>query len=142
MKRGHPLERRTLLKRTSRLARTTAIRKRNPRKGSRFPKRRDPAYCAWIRTLPCLCSPPDVVGMDGEASCAGRVECAHVVSRGAGGDDRGNTVPLCTRHHRRQHMAGIRSFQAWYSLDLAAIATELASRSPASPASASPERDE
>jgi hypothetical protein len=96
----------------------TPIKKRNAKRGgSRFPKRRDPAYCAWIRTLPCL-----LVGESPFAgariTCAGRVECAHVRTRGAAGDDRGNTVPLCTRHHRQQHDAGIKSFELFYGLNL------------------------
>jgi hypothetical protein len=57
--------------------------------------------------------------------CSGPIECAHVRTRGAGGDDRGNTVPLCRRHHRQQHDEGIKSFQAIYDLDLAAIAKQL-----------------
>ena len=118
-----PLERSTPLARTGRLPRRTRIKARNAkRKGSRFPKRRDPAYCAWIRTLPCTAD---------TAWCSGRIECAHVVSRGAGGDDRGNTVPLCLRHHREQHSIGIRSFEQSFRFDLAAIAADLAGRYPA-----------
>ena len=128
------------------------------RKGSLFPKRRDPDYCAWIRTLPC-CVPAMTVEI---AMALGRKElrlpakwlrcwpqcaisikvwaevdpthpiseCAHVVSRGAGGDDRANTVPLCMRHHRQQHAVGIETFQRTYGLDLAAIAADLAAGYP------------
>lgn len=31
---------------------------------------------------------------------------AHVRSRGAGGRDKGNVVPLCREHHQRQHQEG------------------------------------
>jgi hypothetical protein len=124
------MKRTTPLRRSSPLPRgETPIKKRNAKRGgSRFPKRRDPAYCAWIRTLPCLLR--EVLTADWRPACAGRVECAHVQSRGAGGDDVANTVPLCTHHHRRQHCLGIRGFQGLYGLRLAAIATRLANSYP------------
>lgn len=111
---------RTPLTRGGPLKRTTALRKRG-RKGSRFPHRRDPAYCAWIRTHDCL------IGRD----CAGRVECAHVKTRGAGGMDVANTVPLCTRHHREQHSHGIRTFERKYRVDLVTVALVFGTRQPA-----------
>ena len=101
------------------------MRKRNAkRKGSRFPKRRDPAYCAWIRTLHCEAQ--DGAWIDGCRPCAGAIECAHVVSRGAGGADFGNCVPLCRSHHRQQHDFGIKTFQRMYGLYLPDIAAALA----------------
>jgi hypothetical protein len=57
--------------------------------------------------------------------CRGSVECAHVKSKGAGGDDRGNCVPLCSRHHRHQHDLGIYTFQRRYGIDLPAVAQKL-----------------
>jgi hypothetical protein len=106
---------RTPLRRTGRLPRHTRMAAKNAKRGGhRFPKRRDPAYC-----------------LAGRANCAGRVECAHVKSRGAGGDDHANTVPLCTRHHREQHRDGIETFQWVCQFDLAAIAADLAERYPA-----------
>lgn len=104
------------------MSRGKPIRKRNPRTGGkRFPKRRDEAYRDWIRTLPCCLT-----------GCVtrSRVECAHVRSRGAGGDDVGNCVPLCRSHHDWQHRDGIKSFQAHFHVDLAAIAADLATRYP------------
>jgi hypothetical protein len=86
--------------------------------GKRFPKRRDPAYCAWIRTLNCIFGDDRGDWHDGAKPCAGRVECAHVQSRGAGGFDRANAVPLCTRHHRHQHDAGIKTFERIYGVSL------------------------
>ena len=45
------------MKRTGRLPRRTLrsrVKAKNAkRRGSRFPHRRDPEYCAWIRTLDC-----------------------------------------------------------------------------------------
>jgi hypothetical protein len=130
---GRRVKRSTPLARTGRLPRRTrmaAVNKR--RKGSLFPKRRDPGYCAWIRTLEC-CVPERGRRnwIDGGRDCAGRIECAHVRSRGAGGPDVANTVPLCTRHHREQHAIGIFTFQHRYGANLPAIASDLAERYPA-----------
>ena len=109
------------------LPRGKRINPRNAkRKGSRFPKRRDPAYCAWIRTLPCA-------ARDGywqfpnerTRRCAGRIECAHVRTRGAGAYDTGETLPLCVSHHRQQHHMGLHSFEQLYGLDMAEFAANL-----------------
>jgi len=108
------------MRRTGRLPRRTPMRRRNPVRGSRFPKLRDDDYRAWIRSLPCAVS-----------GCLWRwqrVECAHVKSRGAGGDDVANCVPLCMSHHRYQHQIGIRSFEREYGLDLSAAAAALAAQ--------------
>jgi hypothetical protein len=105
---------RTPLKRGKPLARTAGPTRRT-RKPKRFADRRDEGYCRWIRTLICC-----VQGrMAGAKPCVGWVECAHVVSRGAGGFDVANTVPLCTGHHRQQHAIGLRSFEKMYRISLA-----------------------
>jgi hypothetical protein len=117
MKRTPTPARTTPMKRT-RLASGTPPKARRG-KPKRFAARRDPAYCAWIRTLPCAFA--DNVFH----ACAGRVECCHVVSRGAGGDDRGNTFPACTHAHRLQHSIGIASFETLYWVDLGALAKSL-----------------
>ena len=79
--------------------------------GSRFPKRRNPEYRAFIRTFPCVVE-----------GCEGQVECCHVRTRGAGGEDEGGTFPCCRKHHSLQHSMGVRSFQERFGLDLWAIA--------------------
>jgi len=84
--------------------------KRTPiqRKGKRmFPKGEDQAYLAWIRTLDCL------VGK----GCQGRTEPHHVKTKGAGGPDRGNTIPLCRLHHREWHDKGRIGWQMKYEID-------------------------
>lgn len=127
---------------TKPLARKTRMKSGAPpratgRPSQRFAKRRDPEYCAWIRTLTCPFNrermrfdPPEseIGWILFHKDCGGPVECAHVVSRGAGGDDRGNTIPLCRKHHREQHDKGMESFQRLYGFDLAAIATQLEAR--------------
>ena len=117
MNRGEPLRRRT------------PRRKRNPKTGGhRFPKNVDEEYREYIRGLPCEA---DEVGFpwwarhDGSVDCDGPIHPAHVKSRGAGGPDIGNIVPLCARHHHQQHNVGIKTFQAIYTLDLAWIARRL-----------------
>lgn len=71
----------------------------------RFKHRRNKDYTDWIRTMPCVI-------------CGGWAEVAHVKSRGAGGNDLGNCVPLCRKHHQQQHDMGIKSFQAQWNVDL------------------------
>jgi hypothetical protein len=82
----------------------------------RFPKGAAPAYLAWIRRLPCVVS---------NHECEGTVEAAHVKSKGAGGCDEGNTLPLCAGHHYIQHTIGIRSFAVRYEKNLELIAANL-----------------
>jgi hypothetical protein len=111
---------RTPLKRGKPPQRKTRVKARNAKRGgSRFPKRRDPAYCEWVRGFAC-CVRACLTGA--------RMECAHVKSRGAGGGDIGNCVPLCFSHHDQQHRLGIKTFQATHSVDLAAIARNLGER--------------
>lgn len=109
------------LKRKAPLKRSTKPIKRKPvarrsGKPKRFASLRSPEYCAWIRSLSCVLLWRTDPGRDG---CCGRTEAAHVKSRGAGGADVGNVVPLCVRHHREQHAIGIKSFERKYTLSLA-----------------------
>lgn len=81
----------------------TRIRRSPVKRGKkvkRFAQLRDPGLCAFVRTLGCVIA----------WECAGRTEVAHLKSRGAGGADRNNVIPLCTKHHREQHQIGIQSF--------------------------------
>ncbi len=89
-----------------------AIRTKIQAKGKpRFKQGRAKDFLKWIRTLPCA------VGVS--LLCDGPIEAAHVRSRGAGGADIGNVIPLCSEHHRAQHGSGIQSFAQFYygSLD-------------------------
>ncbi len=62
------------------------------------------------------------------AGCTdGRIECAHVRSRGAGGDWT-SQVPLCVVHHAEEHALGIVTFQSRHGLDLADLAAAHALR--------------
>lgn len=55
------------------------------------------------------------------------MECAHVKTRGSGGVDVGNIVPLCPAHHDEQE-GRIAWFEQRYSVNLRAVASALAAR--------------
>ena len=96
----------------------TPIRRVNP---ARLKKLREVQYgehAERIRELPCL------VAEYGGRGCDGRVEAAHVKSRGAGGLAK-DLVPLCTGHHRELHDHGVKTFQCTQMLDLASEADRL-----------------
>jgi len=89
--------------------------------GAKF---RDPDYLTWMRRRTCIAfEQAPAVGYGPQHE--GRVQAAHVKSRGAGGVDRGNCIPLCARHHAEQHALGLTSFAAKYGLDLRAEALRL-----------------
>lgn len=88
----------------------------------RFAAKRDPQYCAWIREQDCLVTRRDP---DGTYPAYSPIQVCHVTSRGAGGHDRGNVVPLCLWHHAKQHSMGTKSFERVYGVDLKAHALAL-----------------
>jgi hypothetical protein len=110
------------LARSGRLRRTAPIKAKGK---SRFPKRRDPIYTDWVRQQPCLLTR---MGYCGEHHCLGRVQVCHVKSRGAGGDDHANVVPLCGAAHFAQHSRGIQTCQREWGVDLHATAAKLYER--------------
>lgn len=63
---------------------------------------KDPAYLAWLHTLPC-CVDSHVHG--------GRIEAAHLGPRGLStkAPDR-QAVPMCNGHHCGLHMLGPKEF--------------------------------
>jgi 5-methylcytosine-specific restriction endonuclease McrA len=104
---GEPPKRRTPLKRQN-------AARRAKRFASGFGS---VARVEWMQGLPC-------------AACGARPsECAHVRSRGAGGDWR-DVVPLCMTCHRLQHEEGVHTFQRRRGLDLRALADRLAGEGP------------
>ena len=126
MKRSGPLKRSTTpIKRTAKL---------KARGRSRFPKRRDPAYLAWIREEPCVLAgwrhplAPEDWGSQWYHVCNGKTVPAHVKSRGAGAYDLGDVIPLCSGAHNVQHSIGIKSWQATWKIDAAKLAVEYARR--------------
>lgn len=77
--------------------------------GALFPKLVDQAYREWVRRQPCLLS---------SLQCWGVIQVCHVKSRGSGGADHGNVVPMCVLHHDVQGRAGIKGFERTYRVDL------------------------
>jgi hypothetical protein len=83
-----------------------------------------PAHRAWVRRHHC--SVPGCMNLP--------IECAHVRRSTDGGkglkpSDRW-TLSLCRSHHAEQHRIGEAAFEKRYGLDLLALATEFARRSP------------
>ncbi len=97
-----------------------AIRTKIKAKGKpRFKQGRDPNFLAWIRQLDCARA--NVV-------CVGEpVQAAHVKSRGAGGGDIGNVIPLCRTHHQWQHQDGVGDFSQMQWGDREAMKTRAVS---------------
>ena len=71
------------------------------------PKYEDPEYLKKIEGLPCT------IGR----GCMGDVVAHHVKTKGAGGKDKGGTIPLCFLHHSEWHDKGRIGFQMKYDLD-------------------------
>ena len=75
-----------------------------------------PEYRDWVRTFGCITP---------RRECSGPIDLHHVKSRGAGGKDQANLVPLCHYHHMNGHSRGWQTFQKQYDVDLRHIATRL-----------------
>lgn len=120
MKRSQPLKR-TALKRGKPM-------KRKGGKPKRFAKLRNPDYLAWIRTLPCTVGHKVAYPPLWRCAWIGdrlAIEAAHLKTRGSGGADLGNVVPLCPWHHMEQE-GYTKRFNEMYNVDLRAIAETLA----------------
>jgi len=125
LRRGRPRPHGTGLKPGKPLKRTGRLQARKVPKA--FRARRDTVYSDWVRQHSCLLVIWQLAGLTTrrDHACWGPVQVCHVRSRGAGGDDRGNLVPLCAGAHEEQHRIGIRSFQARWGIDLTAEAARL-----------------
>jgi hypothetical protein len=73
-------------------------------------------YKKWLRTFGCITP---------RQSCSGPIDLHHVKSRGAGGKDKANLVPLCHAHHMEGHTRGWVTFQNRYEVDLQRIAVNI-----------------
>ena len=99
----------------------TPMKKINKRRGGHaFPRNVDTAYRDWIRGLACILAPRYPLHR-----CVGAAQVCHVKSRGAGGPDRANIVPMCASAHNDQHSVGIRSFEKFWGISLRTIARQL-----------------
>lgn len=80
----------------------------------------DRAYRAWIRKQ--VCAIPATSTWLPDWSLRAVIHACHVRSRGAGGRDYGNLVPMCATHHQEQHSIGQRSFEKRHGVNLKALA--------------------
>ena len=89
------------LKRKTRLERKTRVRAVNPERRARRRAEQFSHQAERCRIMRCC-------------ACGRRApsDPAHIRSRGAGGRDRANVVPLCRTCHSLQHAIGIKTFQA------------------------------
>jgi len=85
---------------------------------------RSPAHLGWVRSHACC-----VPGCDGRP-----IEAAHVRSGTDGGTGikPGDmwAISLCAAHHRDQHQVGEPEFERRHGIDMKALASEFADRSP------------
>jgi hypothetical protein len=99
------------------------VKVRKPLRARRVPKafakHRVPTFHKWVATFECLLIAKHI--------CGGRVEACHVRSRGAGGDDVGNEIPLCKLAHQQWHLWGRLTWQKRYDVD-AQVAAALLGR--------------
>ena len=122
------MKRKTGLRRGPRRGWNSTLRAKSPKtKGHRFPKMVDEAYRTWIRERLCAVAGPNYG--PGQRYCdfwpwRPGMECAHLKTRGSGGEDGGNIVPLCPAHHEEQE-GRTAEFEARYGVDLSAIAADL-----------------
>lgn len=94
------------------------------RGGTRYPERRDEAFLATIREMPCACC--RAMGI----TQVTRTEVEHFVEKGRGGWDRGDTFPTCADHRELRHVIwGPRKFREHmlnhFGLDLRKLCTQL-----------------
>jgi hypothetical protein len=91
------------------------------------PKARDRAYLDWVKTQPCVAWEPGTTrGNFCRSIRPNRLgnEPAHVKTKGSGGADRGNTVPLCPLHHDEQE-GDTEGFESVYGISLKLEAARL-----------------
>ena len=96
------------------------------------PRLRSRAHMDWVASQPCA-----VFGRGRTRvalPCYGRVEAHHVRTGQSGGmglkPPDNCCVSLCAVHHNQYHAIGAKTFEARYSIDLKAVADEMAALSP------------
>ncbi len=88
------------------------------------PKYEDPEYLDYIRSLPCLV----LTRGKNPTPCKWGIDPHHYPSKACGGKDRGETTPLCRKHHTEFDNIGRWTWMLKYDLDLPRIGKELAER--------------
>ena len=120
MKRTRP-KRKTELKRSG----TPMRAKKADKSKRRFAKLRCEPFLEALRGMACAISGKrdgnSWLATDGHLHWS-FVHAAHVKSRGAGGGDLYNALPLHGYLHAEQHLIGIKSFEKKYGVDLLGLA--------------------
>jgi hypothetical protein len=90
----------------------------------RRPRRLDAQHLQFVRERPCIIcgtSPCDAAHIK---MADGRIGKPMSSNLGMKADDR-FTLPLCRKHHERQHQVAEREFWEWYRIDAVLIALAL-----------------
>ena len=98
--------------------------KRKNKRMFKGPEYEDPEYLDYIRSLPCLV----LTRGKNPTPCKWGIDPHHYPSKACGGKDRGDTTPLCRKHHVEFGAIGRWSWMLKYDLDLPKIGKELAER--------------
>jgi len=127
MNRRKPMKR-TSLKRGAPLARGPGLTRSPMKKGKSkraqksgghlFPANVDKAFRAWVREQPCVVTGYATGGWSAILGRAVRVVCAHLKSRGSGGKDAENIVPLDWQLHDELGQRGRSEFELRYRVSL------------------------
>ena len=114
IKRGQPPRRKKPLSRSGKRLVRRVVQRIKSKGKPRFKNDRDFAMPVYVRGLPCATGCWNRLCRHDERPCAGPTEATHVKSRGAGGVERQNLLPLCAAHHREQHIVGVKTFSVKY----------------------------
>ena len=94
----------------------------------RFKKRRDPHFMVWMDKLTALVQTRcETHGQNCEYWPYNRALRAHLIPRSRGGEDKGNVVFLCRKHHDQQEKR-TDAFNREHNIDLYARAKRWAER--------------
>ena len=79
-------------------------------------------FLNFVTTLPCaICGSGTYHDDTGEWLS----DPCHVKSRGSGGKDEGNVIPMCRSHHVEQHSKGWRYMESVYGIEPLAVAEQV-----------------
>jgi len=76
-------------------------------------------YLDYIKQMECL------VYEDFGFECCGEVDAHHVKTKGSGGGEEGNLIPLCRKHHSLVHSMGRLTFQQKYVTNFKMLAHDI-----------------
>jgi len=93
-----------------------------PEAGEECLRGESPELVAYVKALPCVACVveewEDGPGGGNSGIWRNVIDAHHVRTRGAGGGDVANVIPLCRLHHDMLHMKGKSWFESRYSGDI------------------------